>query len=72
MSHFGIKNKLKNVFFFIYLIFFRVPSRTGSEMFLTTYSQLNKINRSIDPCNLKCGIYTSSKLRLYYSIDKFL
>ena len=70
MVHFGIKKKLKNVGFFIFFIL--LPTRTGSEMFLTAYSQLNKISQSINPCNLKGGRYTSSDLRLYYSIDKFL
>ena len=42
---------------------------TGSDMFLPAYSQLNKINQSINPCNLKGGRYTPSSLRLYYSID---
>ena len=41
-------------------------------MFLPAYSQLNKINQSINPCNLKGGRYTSSGLRLYYSNDSFL
>ena len=41
-------------------------------MFLPAYSQLNKINQSINPCNLKGGMYTSSSLRLYYSNDSFL
>ena len=41
-------------------------------MFLPAYSQLNKINQSINPCNLKGGRYTSSSLRLYYSNDSFL
>ena len=73
MSHFGIKQKLKNATFFIYFIFFRVlPTRTGSDMFLPAYSQLNKINQSINPCNLKGGRYASSSLRLYYSNDSFL
>ena len=45
---------------------------TGSDMFLPAYSQLNKINQSINPCNLKGGRYTSSSLRLYYSNDSFL
>ena len=61
MSHFGIKKKLKNV-----------TTRTGSDMFLPAYSQLTKINQSINPCNLKGGRYTSSSLRLYYSNDSFL
>ena len=68
MSHFGIKKKLKNVTFLIYFL----TTRTGSEMFLPAYSQLNKINQSINHCNLKGGRYTSSSLRLYYSIDNFL
>ena len=74
MSHFGIKNKLKNVTFFIIIIFFSLPTRTDSDMFLPAYSQLNKINQSIDPCNLKGGSsrYTSSSLMLYYSNHSFL
>ena len=72
MSHFGIKKKLKNMTFFIFKFFFRVWFRAGSDMFLSAYSQLNKINQSINPCNLKGGRYTSSSLRLYYSNDIFL
>ena len=71
MSHFGIKKKLKKVLLF-FNFFLESATRTGSEMFLTAYSQLNKINQSIIPCKLKGGRYTSSDLRLYYSIDKFL
>ena len=66
MSHFGIKKKLKNVTFFFFF-FFSLLTRTGSDTFLPAYSQLNKINQSINPCNLKGGRYTSSSLRLYYS-----
>ena len=73
MSHFGIKKKLKNVCFFIIIFFFEsLTTRTGSEIFLTDYSQLSKINQSINTCNLKGGRYTSSSLRLYYIIDNFL
>ena len=73
MSQFGIKKKLKNVAFFIFKNFFcSLLTRTGSDMFLPAYSQLNKINQSINPCNLKGGRYTSSSLRLYYGIDNFL
>ena len=73
MSHFGILKKLKNVVFLnLFHSFYSLRTRTGSVMFLTAYSQLNKINQSINPCNLKGGRYTSSNLRLYYSIDKFL
>ena len=72
MSHFGIKKKLKNVTFFIIIFFFSLLTRTGSDLFLPAYSQLNKINQSINPCNLKGGRYTSSGLRLYYSNDSFL
>ena len=73
MSHFGIKKKLKNVtFFFIFYFFQSLTTRTGRDMFLPAYSQLNKINQSINPCNLKGGRYTSSSLRLYYSNDSFL
>ena len=68
MSHFGIKKVEKCGFFFIYFYFFKsLTTRTGSEMFLTAYSQLNKINQSI-----KGGRYTSLNLRFYYSTDKFL
>ena len=70
MSVFGIKKKkLKNVTF---LFFLSLLTRTGSDMFLPAYSQLNKINQSINPCTLKGGRYTSSSLRLYYSNDSFL
>ena len=69
MSHFGIEEKLKNVVFFGV---FSLPTRTGSKMFITAYSQLNEISQSINPCSLKGGRYTSSKLRLYYSTDNFL
>ena len=73
MSHFGIKKKVgKCDCFFFFFFFFRLPTRTGSDMFLPAYSQLNKINQSINPCNLKGGRYTSSSLRLYYSNDSFL
>ena len=72
MSHFGIKKKLKNVTFFIFNFFFRVCRLGLVAMFLPAYSQLNKINQSINPCNLKGGRYTSSSLRLYYSNDSFL
>ena len=68
MSHFGIKKKLKNVTF----LFFKYFLESDSDMFLPAYSQLNKINQSINPCNLKGGRYTSSGLRLYYSNDSFL
>ena len=71
MSHFGIKKKLKNVFFFN-LFIISLTTRTGSKIFLTAYSQLNKINQLINPCNLKGGSYTSSNLRLYYSTDEYL
>ena len=53
----NIKKKLKNGTFFI---------------IFSAYSQLNKINQSINPCNLKGGRYTSSSLRFYYSNDSFL
>ena len=56
MSHFGIKKKLKNVGFFN-IFYHYLPTRTGSEMFLTAYSQLSKINQSINPCNLKRDIH---------------
>ena len=59
MSHFGIIKKVEKCDFLIF-------------MFLPAYSQLNKINQSINPCNLKGGRYTSSSLRLYYSNDSFL
>ena len=68
MSHFGIIKKVEKCGFF----FKGLPTRTGSEMFLPAYSQLNKINQSINPCNLKGERYLSSDLRLYYSIDNFL
>ena len=68
MSHFGIKK----VVTFLFFIFFRVTTMTGSDIFLPAYSQLNKINQSINPCNLNGGRYTSSSLRLYYSNDSFL
>ena len=63
MSLFGIKKKLKNVTFFFFF-FLSLTTRTGSDIFLPAYSQLNKINQSINPCNLKGGMYTSSSLRL--------
>ena len=73
MSHFGnLKTVEKCLFFSCFLFFSSLLTRTGSEMFLTAYSQLNEINQSINPCNLKGGRYTYSNLRLYYSIDKFL
>ena len=72
MSHFGIKKKLKYVTFLFIFLIFSLLTRTGSDMFLPAYSQLNKINQSINPCNLKGGRYTSSSLRLYYSNDSFL
>ena len=71
MSHFGIKKKVEKCDFF-FLFFSSLPTRTGSDMFLPAYSQLNKINQSINPCNLKGERYTSSSLRLYYSNDSFL
>ena len=46
MSHFGIKKKLKNVTFFFFFFFFKsLPTRTGNDLFLPAYSQLNKINQ---------------------------
>ena len=69
MSHLGIKKKLKNVTFLLLFFFKSLTTRTGSDMFLPAYSQLNKINQSINICNLKGGRYTSSSLRLYYSND---
>ena len=73
MSHFGIKKKVEKCDFFYYLFIFRV-CRLGlvAIRFYHPYSQLNKINQSINPCNLKGGRYTSSSLRLYYSNDSFL
>ena len=71
MSHFGIKKVEKCDFFYIFN-FFRVCRLGLVAMFLPAYSQLNKINQSINPCNLKGGRYTSSSLRLYYSNDSFL
>ena len=73
MSHFGIKKKVEKCDFFDFLKFFSsLTTRTGSDIFLPAYSQLNKINQSINSCNLKGGRYTSSSLRLYYSINSFL
>ena len=73
MSHFGIKKKVGICDFFNFLNFFKsLTTRTGSDIFLPAYSQLNKINQSINPCNLKGGRYTSLSLRLYYSNDSFL
>ena len=69
MSHFGIKKKVEKSDFYF---FQSLSTRTGSDMFLPAYSQLNQINQSINPCNLKGGRYTSSGLRLYYSNDSFL
>ena len=67
MSHFGIKKKVEKCDFFFFF-FLSLTTRTG----LPAYSQLNKINQSINPCNLEGGRYTSSSLRLYYSNDSFL
>ena len=53
MSHFGIKKKVEKCDFFFF--FKSLTTRTGSDMFLPAYSQLNKINQSINPCNLKGG-----------------
>ena len=73
MSHFGIKKKVEKCDFFYFLNFFySLPTRTGSDTFQPAYFQLNKINQSINPCNLKGGRYTSSSLWLYYSNDSFL
>ena len=73
MSHFGIKKKVEKCDFFYYYFFFQsLMTRTGSDIFLPAYSKLNKINQSINPCNLKGGRYTSSSLRLFYSNDSFL
>ena len=67
MSHFGIKKKVEKCDFFFF--FFFLVCRLGLvAMFLPAYSQLNKINQSINPCNLKGGRYTSSSL----SNDSFL
>ena len=54
--------------FYLSYFFKSLPTRTDSDTFLPAYSQLNKINQSINPCNLKGGRYTSSNMRLYYSI----
>ena len=73
MSHFGIKKKVEKCdFFYYYYFFLNLPTRTGSDTFLPAYSQLNKINQLINPCNLKGGRYTASSLRLFYSNDSFL
>ena len=64
------KKKVEKCDFFYF--FQSLTTRAGSDMFLPAYSQLNKINQSINPCNLKGGRYTSSSLRLYYSNDSFL
>ena len=71
MSHFGIQ-KVEKCGFFISYFFKSLPTKTGSDMFLTAYSQLNKNSQSINPGILEVGRYTSSNLRLYYSIVKFL
>ena len=68
MSHFFNKQKVEKCVCFLFIL----QNRTGSDMFLTAYSQLNKINQTNNPCNLNGGRYTSSNLRLYYSFDKFL
>ena len=50
MSHFGIKKKVEKCnFFYLFYFFKSLPTRTGSDMFLPAYSQLNKINQSINP-----------------------